>query len=652
MTSKFRESRGDIQALRGFAVLVVMLYHAKLSIIPGGYLGVDVFFVISGFLITRLIKDSIDSGGFVFSEFYLRRARRLLPAAYVVFLITAALAPFMLTESGLSDFRDQLIGAVTFTSNMVLWKQSGYFEGAAELKPLLHTWSLAIEEQFYLFLPAVLVLTPKRFHLKGVVVLFVISISFCFLMMQARPLAAFYLLPTRGWELIIGSIGAIIFCGDRLRLAIRLLFWPALILLVFLPAAPFGLHHPGLDAFLICMSTLVVILRRHKLLLKSIVIRFLGRSGDISYSLYLVHWPLLAFFNNIWLGESDSDVATMARLALVALSFPLACLLNRYVEEPFRALNTDVIKRLLPRALLFSFALVVLAISIPVMFKEGREYSSIFRVNQGLSATCEFVGEFYPFQECVTSNSPDVLIWGDSYAMHLVPGIVAGAVDSPSIAQATRSVCGPLLDIGYLSPSSGYTKEWAKSCVEFNDSVLRYLKRTESISVVVLSSPFGQYLGVDNSLLKRNSSDGSYGVVMANQDEAIRSLKKTVDVIRSMGKKVVVIAPPPSNKYNTAICLERLGEKLPILGVESGCEINKFTYEKVSYRVLDYLAALPARADVDVISFDSYLCNNETCRTQIDGVFIYRDAGHLSVEGSIYLSKELSLVAKIFQMSR
>lgn len=227
--------RVDIQALRGLAVLLVVFYHAKIGDLAAGYLGVDIFFVISGFLITTLVASGIDRGTFRLRDFYFRRAKRLLPAAYVTFAVTAVLAPWVLNQQELRDFAAQMVGAVTFTGNIVLWQQTGYFSGAAHLKPLLHVWSLAIEEQYYFLLPAALLFIKPTRWLAGAVILAALSFGLCIVGEMLAPSPTFYLLPSRVWELLIGSIGALWVLRGRtnenhaITRALKLLFAPALL---------------------------------------------------------------------------------------------------------------------------------------------------------------------------------------------------------------------------------------------------------------------------------------------------------------------------------------------------------------------------------------------------------------------------------------
>ena len=197
--------RLDIQALRGWAVLVVVLDHMGLGILPAGFLGVDIFFVISGFLITGIIVQSLSKNDFSFTSFYMRRAKRLLPAAFVVIASTAVASAWFLTSSEMLSLNDQVAGALTYTINFVLMGQVDYFATEAETKPLLHMWSLAVEEQFYLILPLLLVLTPRSYTLRLVVIGAILSFVVCSLLRSSYPNATFYMLPFRAWEFLLGS---------------------------------------------------------------------------------------------------------------------------------------------------------------------------------------------------------------------------------------------------------------------------------------------------------------------------------------------------------------------------------------------------------------------------------------------------------------
>jgi len=641
--------RTDIQALRGLAILLVVLYHAKVGFPTAGYLGVDIFFVISGYLITQIVQRGVENGNFSFREFYFRRAKRLLPSAYITLLATALLSGVLLSSAELLDYTKQFIGAITFTGNIVLWRQSGYFEGAATLKPLLHVWSLAIEEQYYLLLPAAFVFIPKRFWLPGTVLLLIVSLALCLSMVTLRPGTVFYLLPTRGWELAIGSLGALTIAQSQAWARLSYLFWPALLTLLLFPFAPTAAPHPGLNAIIVCLATLVLILRQHPSLDENIATRYIAKVGDFSYSLYLVHWPLFAFANNVYITGAPTGV----RLGLVALSFALGYLLFRYVELPIRQLEIRFTRRYVGAALAASLVLVAVALGVAQAYSPKINYSHILHANEGFGEDCDYKENFTPKAECRNSDKPRMLVWGDSLAKHLIPGIVA--TTDLGIVQATRNACGPFVGLAPIATGT-YGRPWAEHCLQFNQSVLDYLATESSIEVVVLSGNFGTYLEGPKTvpgLHVLNIIDGKPVERERSTLLGIEAMSETVKKIRELGKRVIVVAPPPSANFNVGNCLEREARGKVILGLANAdCDIPVSVYRQSQADVLAYLARLHGEAGVDVVRFDEVLCSSMSCATELDGTFIYRDSAHLSYDGSRLLAKRMGLSEQLYSIAK
>ena len=651
MNDPLKLPRVDIQALRGLAVLLVVLYHVKVGAVTAGYLGVDIFFVISGYLITSLVATAIDRGDFRLGDFYFRRAKRLLPAAYVTFAVTAVLAPWFLNQGELRDLVAQIIGAVTFTGNFVLWQQTGYFEGAGDLKPLLHVWSLAIEEQFYFLMPAALLfIKPSRWLVVGIS-LVLVSLGLCILAGMWKPIATFFLLPTRAWELLIGSVGALYLARNRglvpshITGAVTLLFFPSLLCLLFLPFFPLDGAHPGLNAVLVCVATLVVILRNSHWLNSSLPIRLLARIGDISYSLYLVHWPIISFVKNSWVGRSP-EVPIDLRLATLALSFVLAYLLYRFVENPFRKHNLHPSRSLIGKLAVSSVLLVSITPAAMFAMPAQIDFKDVRRPNFGFSETCEYKTLYVPHPNCQNSEKPGLLVWGDSLAMHLVPGLT-NEWKGDGVIQATRSQCGPFLgmaprQIEKRGQELYFGQLWAEDCIKFNQSVIEFLSRTPSIQTVVLSSTFSQYITKQN--FQHVVSDGTGFVSLpVGTANALESLRRTVEEIRKLGRRVVLVAPPPSSDFNIGGCLERQLSGAVVFGGRPDCAIDWAEYQVKRADVWEFLNLGSAHANVSVIRFDPWLCNDTACKTLIEGTMVYRDALHLSYSGSELMAKRMNL---------
>ena len=631
--------RQDIQALRGLAVLLVVVYHARLYVFDAGYLGVDIFFVISGFLITSMVKNQIERDKFSFTEFYFRRAKRLLPAAYTTFAVTALLSAFILTATEYGQFVDQLIGAVTFTANFVLMFQGSYFGGDAELKPLLHTWSLSIEEQYYLLMPALLYFLPRRYWVRFVVFVVIASLALCIgFGLFWRSSVAFYFFPTRAWEMGLGSLGAFVMARSDVQSVAKSLFWPSVAALIILPIFPVGGLHPGIDAVLACVATLVVILRNHPVL-QGVLTRPLAFVGDFSYSLYLIHWPLFALAANMWIGEMPLHL----KIGLLALSIVLSYAQYRYVEDPVRKRPIAFTWSRAGGILLISVLVIALPMSATKLGAKPENFVYERRGNTGLGAECVSYREFVPNENCMSTSTPDTLIWGDSYAMHLVPGIEATR-GNHSIIQATKYLCGPLVGVSPIGHAVGTTQNvpWAQACLDFNASVLEYARTTPSVKTVVLSSVFKQYM-TPEELHVMVRANGAETQREGGVDMALNGIEDTVRSLRAMGKKVVVIAPPPAMDWDAGLCAERKLRGLPTFGPNAECSIPDGEYREKRKNVLAFLDRLQTQLDVNVIRFDDTLREGDHYSTMQGGTINYIANGHLSYHGSVALARKMNI---------
>ncbi|HEX5357421.1 MAG TPA: acyltransferase family protein [Aquabacterium sp.] len=633
-----RTLRMDIQVLRAIAVLSVLIFHFDLPGLNKGFLGVDIFFVISGYLMSRVIVDEMDEGRFSPASFYLRRARRLLPAALVMFTVVTLLAPWALTISALHDYALQLAGGLGFAANVVLWQQSGYFDGEATLKPLLHTWSLALEEQYYFVLPLVLGLIGvigRRWRALVLIGLALVSFALCQWWLAHDPSGAFYLLPTRAWELLVGSLCAL--PGWQARMHGRLRFDSAWIGLPLLAAGLIwgvdGVHPRG-DAVLVVLSTACLVLMPSALLqLQRAWMRPLHWIGDQSYSLYLVHWPLIALAKNVWL----QGVPAWVSWALLPVSFALAQLSYRYVEQPFRRVAT-------PTALLRKLAWILLLLALAAgwmgwhMRTAGEvDWKQLRQPNYGLSANCEFETVFEPLAACRTSAQARTLVWGDSFAMHIVPALVASPPPG-GLVQATRSACAPLFH--FARQVSKDPAGRGLQCLAFNRSVLAYVKAHPQIEYVVLSARW-RYLFDDPVV------DVLGHIVKPTQTELATSLADTVKALRRLGRKVILVSPPASigPQLDLGLCAERrlqgLVSVLP--GADQSCGFAQADHERYQHEVLQLLDAVQQRASVGVVRLDRMTCHAGRCISVAQGLPLYRDFGHLSHEGATYLGRSQDL---------
>ncbi len=403
-----------------------------------------------------------------------------------------------------------------------------------------------------------------------------------------------------------------------------------------------------------CLATQIVILRNSPRLNTFPPAKVLASVGNFSYSLYLVHWPIIAFINNSWVGNSP-ELPFDLRLMALLLSFAVAYLLYRFVEDPVRKSDLSLSAPLFAKIALSSVLLVsITPLAIQAMPREI-DFTEARRANFGFSEACEYKTLFAPRNECRNSKTPKLLVWGDSFAMHLVPGVLHEWKNG-GVIQATRSQCGPFLGLAprrTIQPEHGTVmdKTWAEQCIQFNQSVVDFLHTANSIEIVVLSSPISEYLIKDNyeHVMLREDTFVSVPVSTAAVQS---SLRRTVEEIRSLGKKVVLVAPPPSSEFDIGGCLERHLSGRFSLGGQQGCVIDLANYHSKRADVLNFLESLAANINVSVIRFDPWLCTSQFCKTTLDGTMLYRDAGHLSYAGSKLLAERMHLAALISDQAK
>lgn len=637
--------RIDIQVLRGVAVLAVVLYHAKLVPMAGGYLGVDIFFVISGFLITRHILDELGGQRFSFADFYMRRARRLLPAAFCTLAVTTLLASQVLTQARWHDFVAQLLGALTFTANFVLPAQSGYFETSADTKPLLHMWSLSVEEQYYLVAPLLLAALRPKWRIAALGALAAASLVLCIALVSVHlsywrlswldtQRFAFFMLPARAWEMLAGSLLAVLGQQGMLISPSRSFKLSALALLCLICYAPLDAVHPRGDALLAVLLTTALLAGDSRWIGSSAPVKAMARLGDWSYSLYLVHWPLFALATSAYLGQVPPGI----RLGLVGLSVALAALQYRFVEQPFRRQRRTVMQTAL------RFGTGSLAVAALTLGATGLRQSATTGAGdelqgglRGINGRCGNAGALTDVQACSTAPRPAVALWGDSYAMHLVPGLRRVASVGPSMVQVTKPACAPVR--GMASVDQEHDALWAQGCVTFNEGAFELITSTESIRYVILSSPFQGYLDTgQHAFLRRGVK------TTVDQSAAIDDLSETLKSLIAHGKTPILVSPPPRPGFNVGACRDQQSNGLVILG-RVNCDFAWSEYIGHQKGIRDGLMEVSRRTGVKVVWLDKPLCAADgVCRTALDdGAAIYKDDGHLTTKGSEWLLPRTNL---------
>jgi peptidoglycan/LPS O-acetylase OafA/YrhL len=628
--------RTDIDGLRAIAIIAVVLFHYFPTLIPGGYVGVDVFFVISGYLITKIIFIKVEENNFSIIDFYSKRIKRIFPVLIIVIITIIIIGKFILFKDEYQSLKDNIFYSSIFLSNYGYYKESGYFDRSSDTKALLHLWSLSIEMQFYIIWPIVLVLLfrIKKYAIYAIYIILILSFIFCVYQTYVNPTLAFYNPLARGWELIIGGL---VFLKEKIQtrkinlhlnnfksiIGLAMILGSCLLLNKYSMFPGWAALIPTFGAFLILDSSNNCFFNKY-IISKKIFISI----GLISYSIYLWHWPLLVFAR-IYMSEIPP---VSIRLILILVVVIISYLTYKYIEKPIgeKKFSNNIIYILIMLMILIGVYSALennkqksTIISSKVEFEDHffkyRNQNTLSEFEKKFRHECNFyqVEKYYEGNptlipkdkidnSCfnIKSNKQTVLLWGDSHAQMLNAGLTDDLPSNWQVLQIASSGCYPNVD--YINDSE------SNYCVRSNWFATNFIKENK-IDVVVIAQSSGHNLSIINY---------------------------TVNKLLSFGvKKVIVMGPAPKwNDFLPRIIIRQLWDNIPLR-----------TFTGVNKEVLTLNTELkrgfinsPQKVYVDTISI---FCNSQGCLTSInedikEGLVSW-DTGHLTEIASKYLASKI-----------
>jgi peptidoglycan/LPS O-acetylase OafA/YrhL len=648
--------RNDIDGLRAIAVTSVLFYHANSAWLPGGFIGVDIFFVISGYLISGIILGGIDRGTFSFGDFYARRVKRIFPALLLVLLTVSIVGWFCLFTDEFERLGKHVAAGAAFLSNIILWKEAGYFDPGSDLKPLLHLWSLGIEEQFYLIWPLLFFLLAKarRSSLAAIGAITLGSFALNIYWVKDHEVRAFYLPVTRFWELslgsllayaqvlgikrsgtVIGRVSSLLTGGASLTTRNLMAIGGLALLVVALVVFTKNDQFPGWYAALPTVGTCLLIAAGNRSWINS---RLLGNPlmiwvGLISYPLYLWHWPLLSFQRIL----SSSRPSAGVTLLTLALAVALAWLTYRYLERPIRTSRA----RLRPSLALMAGISAIGIIGLLGFRDRIAPRSGSYGLEKIITASnamafpgpnlLQLTDEEVPIRG-QGKNDPAVLLLGDSEMEQYYPRIDWLLTNHPlqtrRIIYSTHGGCPPI----------PYVREnhlpWCNGLVDRNIK----LAEDPAIDTIVIAADWtGYFISADPAefwtyYYDHNGIRGELRGQLGSKatDEALAGFERMISRFSAMGKRVFIVLPSPTGKIFSPIrMVERTPTDFSFRIREPYVSAPKFI--ATISPIVNRLKAIASRTGAHLIDPIPVLCDRERCPlTTADGLPIFRDAAHLN----------------------
>lgn len=642
--------RPDIDGLRALAVVPVILFHAGFQAFSGGFVGVDVFFVISGYLITGIILAELEQGKFSIVNFYERRARRILPALFFVMLCCIPFAWLWLLPQDMKSFSQSLVAVIAFLSNIFFWQTSGYFDTSTELKPMLHTWSLSVEEQYYVFFPLFLIFAwrfGKKFIGAAIVLIAIVSLLAAEYFSKSNPMVAFYLLPMRAWELMIGALVAF-YCTEHninrhkhIHSQLGGLLGFVLIcysIFVYDKQTPF----PSFYTLAPTMGAALIIAFNTK---HTVIGRLLGSKlfvgvGLISYSAYLWHQPLFSLFRHATSSKIDNNNA----IILIAVVFFVSYISWLLVERPFRR------SALFSSQKIWSVSLVGLVAFLCLgtfgHFTDG--FKNRFPIS---------VYENYEVAKEMSSRSntigykiakPTWVLLGDSHANSLQESFGNLLNDSrQSAVVMTVDGCPPALNL------KRHDMQMGTSCEDNYKRAISMIK-SEGITSAFVVSRFALYansvrfdneeggveIGATTEVIYDHVKQAGIRPVNARYNSVIEEMLAYIKILSDSGVKVFVLTSIPE-----------VGWDVPNEYLKRSIRMDNFSEIKTSYEVyvrrnrplLGFYESLRVMPNVKLIDSAKAMCDDKYCYAVKSGTPYYSDSNHLNRSGAKFLIDKLSI---------
>ncbi|MBN3757653.1 acyltransferase [Paraburkholderia sp. Tr-20389] len=654
-TTDSMKYRPDIDGLRAVAVSGVVIFHAFPSVLRGGFVGVDIFFVISGYLITNILLDELDHGHFSIRSFYARRIRRIFPALVFVLMFTYGLGWISLFKDEYKQLGKHIAASAAFVANLVFWNEAGYFDSAAETKPLLHLWSLGVEEQFYIIWPLLLAFVYRRRSNTAPLILagLVLSLAINVVLIQHHPAAAFFSPLSRFWELLLGAMLA---HSNRTQLAFNdaslhgMSIAGSVLCMVAMSCLNREMSFPGWWALVpTCGACLLIGSSRRafvneKVLSQPIMIWI----GKISYPLYLWHWPLLSFAT-ILAGRTP---APYVRISLIAASIVLAWLTYILLERRIRFGTNHWIKVAPPCVLLVAMGYIggMTYVRDGLGFRKG--YSLVADVNSAtLGAGHEFVrpecgvpaNQQRLFQFCSQDRReiPRAVVWGDSKADALYWGMVRESARDRRWSLVARTGCAPMSGVVRIS---SYANDNPDECANANRVAMQAITSNHDIKLVVLATAARVLVGPEYALAGTHQSIGS---------AAIDGLNNSIETLRKAGKEVVLVMDNPTLPDPRG-CMDRKLMGYPFMQTLLSVKQSSSFASKCAITYGEHLAAttgyraIVAKLHVmhpDMLIYDPapVLCDMQKgmCSVTQNGKFLYSYGDHISDTANTLIADQL-----------